>query len=362
MKTLRTLYDEFPFKSLKKFVPIAIENGFTRKDAIKFMNGLTHDVKYTKQKETMLPIYSEKRHAYQFDTLIPSRSSDCSYFLIIINVNTRKLYAYPMNKKDTSAVLKALNKFVKQVKCVSCMTSDEDKAYVNPSVTSFMLQHQIDHQTTFKNDHHRLGIINRAIKTLRDMSGERDITTESMKRLVKAYNNSTHSSIHMKPNDMTEEKENEYIKMKQDETDAIGHSHDLAIGSVVRVMNDKSTMGKKRTNATNGFIVDSKQGNKYIIKAKDNSAALYPRYKLIQGSSNTKLEESIDDSKHAVIDKIVSFNGKGHYKVQYEGGEVDTIPVSYLREGRPTRLSLAEVKYWKNKSSLPVKFRSFLPK
>ena len=63
-----------------------------------------------------------------------------------------------------------------------------------------MIDKHIDHQTTFENDHNRLGIINRAIKTLRDLNNdERDFTVQSMKRALNAYNNSIHSSIGKEP-------------------------------------------------------------------------------------------------------------------------------------------------------------------
>ena len=347
MNKLEQLYKHYPFKSARKFVPIAIENGFTRVDALIYLNSLTHDVKYTRQRETMLPIYSEHQGAYQFDTLIPSRKSGSPYFLIFINVNTRKLYAYPMKRKDTQSVLKALTAFITEVKQVSSLTSDEDRSYVNPTITSFLIKHQIDHQTTFKNDHHRLGIINRVIKTLRDMNGtNRDFTESSMMQLVKAYNNTVHSSTRMKPNDMNKDEEMKYINQKQRITDSLSNKYNLKPGDIVRVINDRTAMGKKRTNVSNGYVVDSKQGNKYIIKAKDNSATLMPRYKLIKGKAT--LEESIDSGKHAVIDKIVDFDSKrARYKVLYEGGETDSIPISSMREGRPTRLSLEEVKFWK---------------
>ena len=346
MNKLEQLHKQYPFKSRRKFVPIAIENGFTRTDALNYLNSLTHDIRHTKQRETMLPIYSEHQGAYQFDTLIPSRRSGSPYFLLFINVNTRKVYAYPMKRKDTQAVLQALTTFITEVKHVSSLTSDEDRAYVNPTITSYLIKHRIDHQTTFKNDHHRLGIINRVIKTLRDMNGtNRDFTESSMKRLVKAYNNTIHSSTGMKPNEMNNDAEITYISNKQRITDSLSNKYNLKPGDVVRVINDNKAMTKKRTNASNGYVVDSKQGNKYIIKAKDNSAVLMPRYRLVKG--NAPLEESIDDGKHAVIDKIISYDSKrARYKVLYEGGEADTIPVSSVREGNPTRLSLEEMKFW----------------
>ena len=67
MKSLNSVYEQFPFRSVKKFAPLAVKHGFTKQEAIQFLNSLTHDVKYTRQRETMLPIYSEHQGAY-YDT------------------------------------------------------------------------------------------------------------------------------------------------------------------------------------------------------------------------------------------------------------------------------------------------------
>ena len=51
--------------------------------------------------------------------------------------------------------------------------------------------------------------------------------------------------------------------------------------------------------------------------------------------------------KEVYIDKIIDYDSKrARYKVLYEGGETDSIPISSMREGRPTRLSLEEMKFW----------------
>ena len=201
---MKKLFDEFPFRSSKKFVPIALKHGFTKQQAIEFINGLTHDKRFSLQREMMLPIYGRKPGCYQIDTLVQSRGAQPPYFLIIVNINSRKLFAYPMNTKDASSVLTALRSFISETKQVSSITSDQDKAYLSPEITKFMIDNHIDHQTTFTNDHNRLGIINRAIKTLRDINQERDFSIQSMKKALNAYNNSIHSATDKEPNEFNQ--------------------------------------------------------------------------------------------------------------------------------------------------------------
>ena len=248
---MKALYEQFPFKSARKFVPLAIKHGFNKSDALQFLDSLTHDKKYSRQTQMMLPIYSRKSNSYQMDTLVQSKRTTPHYFLILININSRKLFAYSMNQKNASEVLKALKSFINEVKQVSSITSDQDAAYLKPEITAFMIDNHIDHQTTFTNDHNRLGIINRAIKTLRDINQERDFTIESMKRALNAYNNSIHSSTGIEPNNFTASDEKHYIQVKTHETDEKANRFNLEKNAHVRVMNPPSMMEKKRSNLTN---------------------------------------------------------------------------------------------------------------
>ena len=102
---MESLYKEFPFRGVKKFVPIALKHGFTKQEALQFLNSLSHDKKYDRQTRMMLPIFGRKPNSYQMDTLVQTNKANPRYFLIIININSRKLFAYPMNSKDSSSVL-----------------------------------------------------------------------------------------------------------------------------------------------------------------------------------------------------------------------------------------------------------------
>jgi len=341
---MKALFDEFPFRSAKKFVPIALKNGFTKSEALQFLESLTHDKKYTRQTEMMMPIYGRKKGTYQMDTLVQTKEASPRYFLILININSHKLYAYPMTTKDSSSVVEALRSFIKDSPC-SAITSDQDAAYLKPEATKFMIDNHIDHQTTFTNDHNRLGIINRAIKTLRDINDERDFTNESMKRALKAYNNSIHSSTGKEPNEFTSADEDHYIQAMTHETDAKANRYNLKENTHVRVMKGPTPMKKKRMNLTNeAYKVAYRVGNKYVIKALDNTASEYPRYRLVE-DNKAKLAQTLGTNR-AIINEIMGYD-KGKYKVRYDNNATDTLPVRNLREGRPTRLSPLELAFWK---------------
>ena len=307
----------------------------------------------------MLPIFGRKPNSYQMDTLVQTNKANPRYFLIIININSRKLFAYPMNSKDSSSVLSALKSFISEVQQIHSITSDQDAAYLKPEITNFMIDNHIDHQTTFTNDHNRLGIINRAIKTLRDINQERDFTIQSMKRALHAYNNSIHSSTNKEPNDFTEEDEERYIENKSIETNMKANLYNLPNNTYVRIMNPPQPMKKKRLNLSDGsYKVAYKSGNKYVIKALDNTAAELPRYRLVV-DTKAKHAQSLDNNR-AIINEILEYKNK-RYKVRYDNNSIDTLPIRNLREGRPTRLSPLELEYWrKHKNNIPKEIKALM--
>ena len=94
---IEQLYKKYPWKTAKKFVPLAMKHGFNEKDVKEFLKKVVRD-KRIKVKPVYLPIYSESGGSYQFDTFIQKKGLN---FLIFININTRKAYAYPMKTKGT---------------------------------------------------------------------------------------------------------------------------------------------------------------------------------------------------------------------------------------------------------------------
>ena len=358
---LQELYQNSRWKTFNKFYPIAAEKGFSKQEVRNFLNKeVVHDKLKIDSSKYFLPIYSKTPDSYQFDTLIQSKGTAPPAFLIFININSRKGYAYPLRNKNTDSVMNALNEFVKTVH-PKTLTSDQDSAYLAKSVTEFFNENNITHYTTEKHNHNILGIINRLIRTLRDLNRDRDFTIYSMNKFMKTYNDTIHSSTGKPPNKFTSADEQKYIQKMNDKTDDIMSDKEFKLnpGDKVRVVIESDPLKKKRSKLSqNYYIVDSEQGNGFLIKAADESIAYYPRHKLIR-SNKGKYADSIDNNSFGIIDKIIDYDVKtDKYKVVYEGGVKDKIPSRNLRGNKPTHLGIMEVKFWKNKT-LPERLKKF---
>ena len=357
MSSIEALHKKYPWNSISRFMPIATQHGFSKEDVRNYFKQFAHDKLSINHKQYYLPIFSNTPDAYQFDTII-SRPP----MLVFINVNTRKAYVYQMKNKTTSEVLRCLQQFVNTAHPQE-LTSDQDPAYLSQSVIDFMLYNHIDYHTTEDNNHNILGIINRFVKTLRDhVKDINDI--KAVKQFVDAYNSQPHSSTGIAPNKFTRNDEMDYIMRMsyRDYKVRTQKDYTLKVGDKVRIVYDNQPLVKKRTNLSKEhYIIDSLDGNGYIIKAKDESIAYYPRHKLVKDSSGP-LADTLDNGKRGIIKEILEYYPRSDkYKVIYTDNSVDTIKAKNLRETNPTSLGPLERDYWsKNKGSIPSTIKAYV--
>ena len=305
-----------------------------------------------------LPIYSENGGSYNFDTFIQKKGP---HFLVFININTRKAYAYPMKTKGTSDVIEALTKFFNEVKDVKVLRSDQDTAYLSSKTLEFLREKGVRYLTTEDENHNVLGIINRFMRTIRDHTKNEVVDEEEMKEFLNMYNTSIHTSTNAAPNRMTKIQEKEYILKKRIETQNKTRAYDFKPGDRVRIVVETKALSKKRSNlSSESYLVDSRSGNMFLIKAKDHSVDYYPGYKLVLCSKSIPLAETLKDEKRGVIEKIENYDEKRNkYRVKYEGGVHDFIPAKNLREGEPLKLSSMERAFWVHKE-LPTKIKKYV--
>jgi hypothetical protein len=318
---------------------------------------MQHDFKIRRHDKDYIPIFARKPNTFQMDTLI---QSNLPPFLIFINVNSRKGYAYPMKNKSSTEVLRALVKHMNRVNSISELTSDEDSAYLSQEFQNYLLNHHINHHTTEENNHHILGIINRFIKTLRDLNDSRDFTPAIMTNILREYNKSPHSSINKSPNSFNSNDEINYVGKKLEQTDSILSDDRFTPGASVRILDDSKFQKKRLNYSKNLFKINAKDGYNYIVEAKDKSVLRFPKHMLMPDSRGA-FAETLANDKKGVVEEIISYDAAhDKYRVRFEGGVTDTIPSKNLREGNPTNLSPLERKFWdKNKrnDNLPSKIK-----
>lgn len=382
-------YKKNPWNS-HKFIDIAEKSGFDRNDAKTFLRKeIVHD--QLKPEQKFIPIVSKTPGGWQMDTFINEKDTKNEKgeiiakglnFLMFINVNTRKAHAYPMKGKGALEVKKALDIFIEDEPGCRSIASDQDAAYLSNQIREWMYNHEINYTTTKDDNHNNLGIINRFMRTIRDMAVKRDflddelwdnvdkngnikpdfvqtsfISEEQMQELIESYNGAPHRSIGKAPNDFTEKDEQEYIKKHKDTT----NPYKFKSGDIVRVVDEKTKLGKKRLNVSHkAYTIDSRKGNLFNVVSNDKSMNEYPGYRLVKAKGKVIMADTLKNGKRGFVQEILEYDEESDkYKVKYEGGVIQWIASKNLREGNPTKLSRMEREYWIKHKPIPPKIRKW---
>lgn len=369
---MKDFYAKNPWNSYK-FIKMAEQAGEDKNEAKKFLKkDVVHDQR--KPVAKFIPIVSKEPGGYQMDTFINERKAGGLNFLMFININTRKARAYPIHGKGTKQVLEALNKFVMDEPSCRSIESDEDPAYLTNGVFDWMNDHEIEFSTTTDDNHNNLGIINRFMRTIRDMAVKRGmmdrnywdklnkngnvsdrnyvqktfISEEGMQELIDSYNGAFHRSIGKSPNEFSLQDELDYIQSKRTNN----NPYKFKAGDKVRIVMEKNRLGKNRfTVSPKAYTIESKEGNQFNIMAKDKSVGLYPGYRIVKAKGKVPYAKTLKGGKRGAVEEILEYDAtKKKYTVRYEGGVEEEIPPSHLREGDPARVSRMEREYWVRKS------------
>jgi len=234
------------------------QHGLTRKNVKDFLDSVEVNQRFKKPvKQEYYPIYGKERGYFQCDLAFLPKwkkwNNGKDVLLTIININTRKAYAYGLSSKKAGYILEAFKDFLRKADVVNVVFSDNGSEFLNKSVQDLFKNHSIEHVTFEEENHQKLGIIERFNRTLKMMINKYMKANHTVKwidvlnELINNYNNSYHSSIKMTPNEMTEDKEYTYILNKRQETQEIKDNDDFDIGDTVRILKSKKTFMKEGT-------------------------------------------------------------------------------------------------------------------
>jgi hypothetical protein len=321
-----------------------------------------------------IKIFSKSLNTWFMDLLDNGKDNTPRYWHVFIGTNNRYAVAHPLNTKNADEVRRSLQAFIETYR-PSKLTSDQEKSFMEKRNVELMKQNKVLLQTVAERNHSTLGLIDRFIRTLRDMNRPRDnegkqsmddefktFTVEKMNALIDEYNNSYHATIKCTPKEMFDDNdlEKEYIFkciVRRDKQKKI-EDFELKEGTYVRYVIGRDPMAKKRYQVSNeSYKVVGKEGNHYIIEAADGTTMLKPRFRLVRADVNKyKQAKTVEGAWNGVVKEIIDYDKRtNRYKVRFSNGVeeddyTDTIPASNLRGRYPTLMSTLEKEYFKNKS------------
>ena len=280
-----------------------------------------------------------KPGTYQMDLMFDGQKSEFQCYLVAINVNTRKLYAQstkiPKRPKDESefvalgyswknaeALKLSLDEIVKQIhrngNDINLIIMDGEKGMYSKTMDEKLNELNIDIRRVDIEVHTSLALIDRVIRTIRDMNykemrGEkRVITPDVMNRLVWIYNNKPHKTLSkffkkkVTPNEMDSniDMEKEWIKHLHEENykTMFLPSFQMKKGSEVHLWQPPEKFVKRRSRLQKEiYTVEGSIGGNYLVKNKETGQEkLYPRWAM-KHKKVKSLEPKLPKTSYEII-------------------------------------------------------------
>ena len=329
------------------------------------------------------PVFANHHHAFQMDLLEQSHNSAAerssskdrppeypAYFLILININTRYAHAIPTERKTKEAINEILSTFI-STHPVTSIVCDDESAFTSKIVLNTLTSHNVSLRIITEQRHSALSIVDRFIRTLRDMNTPtvktqrqsshpkyRDFSIKRMNKLLNIYNNTVHSTTNHTPAEMEQDPnlETQYIteKLYQLERRRKQKDFELQPDTYVRYILPKDPHTKSRFKVSpEAYRISHRDGNAYVLIAQDGTVKTVSRWRIIPLGSELPAKLKLGSSfgnNNGTVQEILSYNPQNHrYTVLFnmpDGSTYqDTIHESFLRGSTPQIQSQIEREY-----------------
>lgn len=239
------------------------------------------------KKENQLVITAPPK-SFQIDIVIypgfKRYNNNIDKFLLIIDVISRKMWTYPLKDGTMNEVLDKYEQFIKDVD-VNVNSVSGDNFFNNDMFITFNEELGIQVFTDVAKDDHitkqgnKLGIIDRAVRTLKNMLNKYMLEEENLKwtdyldDVIDTYNNSQHRSLkNDTPNEVYDDDDySSRIHEAQSKKNKKNfNEYDLQIGDKVRHLLGKNIFEKeKQKYSTEIYEIVSREGYRYKLKGED---------------------------------------------------------------------------------------------
>ena len=310
-------------------------------------------------------IYSTAPNTWFHDLLDNGTDGDTPrYFHVFAGVNTRYLDVYPLNGKSNEDIKKSLTWFINKYKPEK-LTSDNEPAFTSKATCDLCSRNDVKIFVITNQQHSSLGVIDRIIRTLRDMNTPQrpseqshhkefqSFSEEKMRTLVEKYNNSYNRTLKCTPREMHEDinKEIKFIYKNQKHKHVQRGIRDFALqpGDFVRYRMSKDPLSKHRYRySPESYKVVGRERLNWIIQAADGSSLVMPRWRLIKADPSIYPHKSELSNNIGTIERIVSHDPRtGKYNVVFEGSPDEyTVSPADLRSRTPQVMSKIEKDYF----------------
>jgi len=327
MNNLEDLYKHYNFPGKKKLYELAKKHGVkaTLKAVDEFLSQQKVAQVFTQKKQRKKPGHVVAFHPderYEMDLIDMTNFSRSNggygWIMLIIDIFTRKLTAYLLKDKTEPSIIKGLEEFFEDHDPDVILT-DRESGFKSRETSKLMKEHEVVHQMVDVNDHKPLGIIDRAVKTVKNaiykyMKHEQTTKYKpELGRIIKAYNSTPNAGIdNIAPDDAATKSNTETLQILNHEKEKINKQYHVEFkpGDVVRVavLRNKFSRAYDETFGDEQHEIVSVKGQtatldngarvgvRQLLKVTRLAQASKPD-KLIQAKTRAKVEKKVKKNK-----------------------------------------------------------------
>ena len=248
---LSELYEKLGYPQFKSFYDVVkvVDKTITKAQVKEFIDKQSVSEIYHRrgEKKNGMILALAPSVIYQADLIdmkdFSGANKNNRYIAVLIDVYSRKMWAYPMKDKSAEVSYSTLHTFLRENKCMELMTDDgkEWKGKFKKLLNDLDITHAPINVS--QDGHKALGIVDRAIRTLKGKIYKAFAVKKTanwmdiLPTMVSAYNQKEHSFTHSTPNSLWEHPTPEYNTKLLDTAREIysNEGHSFKVGDHVRV-------------------------------------------------------------------------------------------------------------------------------
>ena len=276
-------------------------------------------------KHEFLSIYSEDSFSYQIDlTFLPKyKSANKQNYVLFtaININSRYAFASFGKDKSTETVLNMLEKFKKEAKTINTITCDSGSEFTNKKVSQWFDKEEIS-LFFVVGDSHKLGIINRFHRTLKNKLNKMFLATDNynwidnIDQIINNYNNTVNTGIGYRPVDATNELIQsaivDKIRTKNEKLEK-KNIQEMYVGDSCRIALKKKIFDKIREEYSNKFYKITKI-NKNTVNVSNDDITMENVKK-----SDITIVNAVENPKEEINKKALEKQARFERRMKREG-------------------------------------------
>ena len=285
-----------------------------------------NQVNKKQNKHTNLKITAPPR-TYQIDIMYYPVGENFKNVLLIVDIQSRKAWAYVISSTSGENILTAYKKFESEVDIINAIEGDNQfsfKAFQDyNNDKNIRLDTSIAKEEHISSHGNKLGIIDRLVRTLKEMIEKyRSIVSkqtsfpEIIDKIINTYNNQPHRTIKTTPNEMFNDvsKQN-FNNHKDKEYNRNDLKNNISIGVEARILESKGKLEKGSQKYSmdlyklvgregNRFIVQDAEGNKQRRKLKPSEIQVI---KQVDNKIDRNIikEHAAEKKQRQVINKLI---------------------------------------------------------